>query len=649
MRATSSLTLFATLALAACADDADNRANHPPSIAGVTISPAQPLPADALVADVIDATDPDGDSTLLAYEWRIDGVLAPDHTSNTIPTSVIRNGETWSVTVTPSDGRVSGEPQTAAVTVANIAPVLASVTIVPETPTRLSTLSAVVAGADADADPLAYTYAWTVNGAFVATTETLSAATLTPGDVVALTVSASDGWTSTERAASPVAIGNLAPVLVSVAISPATPRKGDVLSVALETASDAEGDPLTFRYAWSVNGTVVTTTDTLDSTFFSRMDTVSVEVTPSDGFADGPSATSAVVDVVNSEPVVTVTMPRNHAPDYDIICNIAVSDADGDIVDVVVTWWQDGLPYPRTPGTTTFDGDTLPLFPGHKDHVFRCDVVCDDGHGGTASGSASTTAYDTLVLVNNRELTGGTYLFDRLVVPAGVTLTISGHIDITAVDSQIDGFILGVGGGHPAPAPPNAVGTGPGGGGIASPIFAGAGGGGYGGAGGKGGSDPGDNPGAGGASYGDATSQTVDMGSSGGSSQDTRGGAGGAAFILRVGQLEMSGTIDVSGGNAELPGYALGGGGGAGGGILIMAQDAVMGGTLRADGGQGSDGTMPINDGGGGGGGGRIKIFYTSSLSNTALTSVAGGAAGIYGAIRGDSGATGTVHVEQLQ
>ena len=56
-----------------------------------------------------------------AYAWTRDGE-ALDWTEATVPASQTAHGETWEVTVTPTDGELAGEPVTASVTVGNTLP-----------------------------------------------------------------------------------------------------------------------------------------------------------------------------------------------------------------------------------------------------------------------------------------------------------------------------------------------------------------------------------------------------------------------------------------------------------------------------------------------------------------------------------------------
>lgn len=224
---------------------------------------------------------------------------------------------------------------------------------------------------------------------------------------------------------------------------------------------------------------------------------------------------------------------------------------------------------------------------------------------------------------------------DTVFVQAGSILTINARY------AMINGVISGNGRGYQAPTT-NTAGTGPGGGGTST--NSGCGGGSYAGVGGTGGMDAGDTPGTGGPAYGTATANDLDMGSSGGSGTGiSSNGHGGGALILNADYISVNGTITMNGASPSSDGTGRGAGGGAGGGIMLTAGHVTLAGTLSAAGGNGAAGTSTANDSGGGGGGGRVKTFYSGTLTNTGITSVANGTGGPNGtAAPGQPGTAGS-------
>jgi hypothetical protein len=266
-------------------------------------------------------------------------------------------------------------------------------------------------------------------------------------------------------------------------------------------------------------------------------------------------------------------------------------------------------------------------------------------YGNTAATSASdvTATFPSRYVSTGSFSLGGSVTYSWFEVQAGHTLSLAQGqaLSLTARRILIKGTIDGSGKGYGGGAT-SSTGAGTGGGGAATGC--GAGGGGYGGSGGLGGYDSGDSPGSGGASYGTSSGTDLALGSGGGGGGDSGGGSGGGAVSLYAHELVSSGTIKVDGAGA-VDGGSQNGGGGAGGGVLLSGCTVSLSGALSAKGGSGGSGTSTANDGGGGGGGGRIKIFYESTLNNTASTSIAGGSGGLYGdTAYGAAGGSGSTY-----
>jgi fibronectin type 3 domain-containing protein len=193
----------------------------------------------------------------------------------------------------------------------NQAPVVDSVSIDQASPRTNDTLSVTVQSHDPDGDAVTSSYQWRVNGADIpgATGPTLNlsgAGNGDRGDQVSVRVTASDGSArSAPLTSSPVTVGDTAPS-ATVSLSDPAPPTNAVLT-ATATPADADSDPVTLTYVWKVNGTVQkttsgtsSTTDTFDLSVPGHGDagdTVTVEVTPSDGTLSGsPASASATVD-----------------------------------------------------------------------------------------------------------------------------------------------------------------------------------------------------------------------------------------------------------------------------------------------------------------------------------------------------------------
>jgi parallel beta-helix repeat protein len=304
----------------------------------------------------------------------------------------------------------------------------------------------------------------------------------------------------------------------------------------------------------------------------------------------------------------------------------------------------------------------------------------------------STTFPNALIIDGTSTTLGGIQEFDWVEIRNGGTLNVESEnmLELFArkiiVDSasSIDAIGRGYLGGptnrqrgqqNNGTSYDGTPGTGGGTGGYAlgSSHGPGGGGGGYAGSGGDGGGARGENdyPGAGGSTFGNASDNSIYMGSGGGSGGLSRsapqndpwnaggaGGAGGGSIRLNASIINISGTVSADGGDgAGGMGTSShgngGGGGGSGGTILIEGNKLIITGTLSAKGGTGGARSPNTSRGGagGGGGGGRIKVFYDEILDNAGATySVDGGDSGgpSYESPVAQPGTPGTTHTNNI-
>lgn len=286
--------------------------NEPPDGGAVTIDPAAPVTSDTLtVAISEDAVDPNKkDELTYEFAWSVDGVAVGDLVEE-VPADRTAKGEVWSVSVTPTDGKESGAPFSADVTIGNSGPTLESVTLGPDVVDTVGTLTATYSATDPDGDELTPTYTWSVNGTTSVGSDTLSGATgFDAGDVVSVevTVDDLDGGTAT-LSSNEVTVANTAPTAPVVAIIPDAPTAlEDIVCAVTTPATDLDEDSLKYTVSWSVDGrtwagAVATTTlagDTIESANTSEGQVWTCEITANDGTADGPAGTATTPALTGS-------------------------------------------------------------------------------------------------------------------------------------------------------------------------------------------------------------------------------------------------------------------------------------------------------------------------------------------------------------
>ncbi len=286
--------------------------NTPPVITSLVIAPSTPKTNDTLRAEV-SAHDPDfperpgaGQAVALSYEWLRNGVVVPGQAGSTFDLSQLGDrGDTITVRVNAGDGELSTSA-TASVVVADTAPT-ASVVLDMTAPTTNQVITATATSSDADGDAVTYTFTWKVNSVVRALTSGPNASSSfdlavagngARGQRVLVEVVASDGTLQSAIASASTVVVNSSPT-VSVSLSDTSPQTRDTL-VATASAQDADGDPLTLTYTWSVNGVVKQTgaSNTFDLAVKGNGDNgdvVTVTVTASDGAASTTASASATV------------------------------------------------------------------------------------------------------------------------------------------------------------------------------------------------------------------------------------------------------------------------------------------------------------------------------------------------------------------
>ncbi|HCH64559.1 MAG: hypothetical protein CL927_04090 [Deltaproteobacteria bacterium] len=367
--------------------------NAAPSAPVVSLSPVGPTTSADLQAIIdVDSVDPEGGAVSYTYEWSVDGVVSSASTSDILPGSATQRGENWSVNVVPSDGMMAGAGGAANVTIANEAPVASAVAINPDPASVGDDLTCNPTGADADGDSLSWSYGWTVDGADAGeASNTLASGAFTKGQEVICTATPNDGFEDGAPVASAASsIGNSAPSIDSVAITPNPATSSNVLTCDV-SASDADGDSLSYSYAWQVDGADAgVSTSTLNTASFSRNSVVSCTVSVSDDGVAFVSDTSIAITILNSAPDMDSVSISPAAPTVadDLTCIGSGSDNDGDSITYSYAWTVNGVA----------SGSTATLASGSfaKGDIIACEVLGNDGF---EDGGALQS--DELVITNS--------------------------------------------------------------------------------------------------------------------------------------------------------------------------------------------------------------------------------------------------------
>ena len=322
--------------------------NTPPSASNLQLSPSNPVTTDTLSL-TYSYQDPEGDAESgTTIHWYKDGVLESSRNNQTtVPSSLTTKGESWNVTVIPSDGMDDGNAiDSSAIVIDNSIPTVLSASITPSDATESDDLTLVWNSADADNDILSASgIEWYVDGSKVAAFDndvTIPSVAIRDGDIWYAKIRVNDGevdsaWLTTQT----ITIGsdNTPPTMTDVSLSGPYTTIDDL--VASATANDADGDILTYEWEWV--GTPFTS-DTLPASQTNKGESWSVRCRVTDGSVYSAWMESNSVIIQNTAPVLLSLSIEQETIFFENEATYVyeASDVDGDSVYTNEIWSLDG-------------------------------------------------------------------------------------------------------------------------------------------------------------------------------------------------------------------------------------------------------------------------------------------------------------------
>jgi hypothetical protein len=218
------------------------------------------------------------------YEWEINGAVVAGESSSRLKTGRFKRGDSVRVKLLQSGGSetVISEPAV----VQNAPPRIVSIKIEPMPPTKRDLLIPKITAADADGDPITYTYKWSKEDGSVAGTEAnLQGSLFNKKEKIILEVLPSDGQVNGPLFNTAVILGNALPKITSIPAS----FSGKEFSYQV-TAEDPDQDPLVYSLSKAPDGMTIDSKTGLIKWAFTQKDAgthpIEIEVSDSEGAGD---------------------------------------------------------------------------------------------------------------------------------------------------------------------------------------------------------------------------------------------------------------------------------------------------------------------------------------------------------------------------
>ena len=168
--------------------------------------------------------------------------------------------------------------------------------------------------------------------------------------------------------------GNHPPTIISAKIYPVDVRLDTELRIEVK-AEDMDGDRVTYRYQWFVNGVPTATEPAFKPESSKKGDRITAEIIPNDGKVNGPVFRTNPVTMGNFAPYIVEIhlepVPLHRGEQLKV--KVVAEDPDGDPVTLTYKWFRNNR---EIPGATS---DTLDTKDFQKKDVLEVLVSPSDG------------------------------------------------------------------------------------------------------------------------------------------------------------------------------------------------------------------------------------------------------------------------------
>ena len=215
--------------------------------------------------------------------------------------------------------------------IGNLPPEIDDVSFEPARPGAGQAVRAVVEARDPEGDALRLSYSWSVNGEPVEGSRDIARLSNTRrGDRIEVSVEASDGDATSPSFEAVTSVANRPPRLLGIQIEPAGRiTAGGEVEVTAQGV-DPDGDEVSFRYRWWINGVSADEEGPrLSTRSLRRGDTLRVSVVATDGRDESAPIESPEMTVENGAPRI-LSAPGGAGPDGVFRYRVQAEDPEGD-------------------------------------------------------------------------------------------------------------------------------------------------------------------------------------------------------------------------------------------------------------------------------------------------------------------------------
>ena len=184
-------------------------------------------------------------------------------------------------------------------------------------------------------------YNYTLSGTS-ATISNITNITDSRGNILNITVYATDTSNNVQQNSTLITVANTAPSFTSSSITQTVPNTTTTLTGTTSGYSDPDSDAESgSTYKWYKNTVAIAgeTTTSLADTNFIRNDAIIFEATPSDGTGSGSPVNSSSVTIVDSPPFFNI-VTNNSAPKINEVVKINGNTTDNDIISMIIFSWN---------------------------------------------------------------------------------------------------------------------------------------------------------------------------------------------------------------------------------------------------------------------------------------------------------------------